>query len=225
LLAALGTSAPPALTNALQPVDLELGDVLYEIGQPIEHVLFPTLGVVSVISLVDDEIFESGTVGEEGFVGLPVVLDSGIPDDRATVQVRGHALRLPADQFRAFLAASPQLTRLLQAYSQVFLAQVARNGACSRAHPIRQRCARWLLLTSDRMRSDRFELKQEFLAQMLNVRRASVSEAAIALADLNCITYRRGVIQIVDREALEQASCSCYAVIRDRVDRLSGPAS
>jgi hypothetical protein len=222
LLAALGEAAHPALMDSLEPVDLRLGDLLYEVGRPIEHVLFPTLGVVSIVSPVDDEIFESATVGNEGFVGLPVLLDAGIPDDRANVQVAGYGLRLPTDVFRTCVDESPELSRVLRTYSQVFLSQVERNGACDRAHPIRQRCARWLLLTSDRMRSDRFELKQEFLAQMLNVRRASISQAASALAELNCITYRRGVIEIVDRDALERASCSCYGVIRGYLNRVTG---
>lgn len=223
LLAALGTSAPPALIDALEPVELRLGEVVYDVGRPLEHVLFPTLGVVSIVSLVDDEVFESATVGSEGFVGLPVLLDSGLPDDRASVQVDGHGLRLAAERFRDVVDDCPELDRLLRAYSRIFLGQVARNGACDRAHAIRQRCARWLLLTSDRMRSERFELKQEFLAQMLNVRRASVSQAASALAELNCITYRRGVIDIVDRAALERASCSCYAAIRALTDRIPAP--
>jgi CRP-like cAMP-binding protein len=152
-------------------------------------------------------------------VGLPVFLGGGPPTDLAMIQIPGHGLRTPAARFAEHLAAEPRLRDVLHAYTQHLLGQLGRNAACNRAHNIRQRCARWLLMTADRMRSNRFDLKQEFLAQMLGVRRASVSEAASALAELNCIRYSRGVITIIDRPALEQASCSCYSVMRKLFDR------
>jgi hypothetical protein len=153
-------------------------------------------------------------------VGLPAVLGGGPPVDRAMVQVKGEGFRLPVERLVAHGRSDETLERVLRAYGLVFVGQVARNGACDRAHTIRRRCARWLLLTADRMRSPRFELKQEFLAQMLNVRRASVSQAAAALAELRCIEYRRGVITIVDRPALEAASCSCYAALNTLFTRI-----
>jgi CRP-like cAMP-binding protein len=137
------------------------------------------------------------------------------------VQVQGRGFRMPVDRFLAHGRSDERMERAVRTYGQVFVGQVARNGACDRAHTIRRRCARWLLLTADRMRSERFELKQEFLAQMLNVRRASVSQAAAALAELRCIEYRRGVITIIDRSALEAASCSCYAAMRSLFERVA----
>jgi CRP-like cAMP-binding protein len=167
-------------------VALPTETVLYHPAEPVPAVYFPTVGVVSVVAVVDEsDIYEIATVGHEGMVGLPLVLGDGPP----------------------------------HAYTQHLLGQLGRNGACNRAHNIRQRCARWLLMTADRMDSNRFDLKQEFLAQMLGVRRASVSEAASALAELNCISYGRGVITITDRAALEKISCSCYQVMRDLFDR------
>jgi CRP-like cAMP-binding protein len=227
ILAAAGPRTLERLRSDLDAVELPLGRVLYEVDEPLTHVVFPTLGVVSIVSDVDGEVFENATVGHEGMVGLPAVLGGQPPVDRALVQVSGHGFRLPVEALVAYSRSDERLERVLRTYGQVFVGQVARNGACDRAHTIRRRCARWLLLTSDRMRSARFELKQEFLAQMLNVRRASVSQAAAALAELRCIEYRRGVITIVDRDALEAASCSCYGAMRSlfgrlAVDNLSG---
>ncbi len=220
LLAAVGPHMLERLAADLEPVELTLGQVLYEVDQPLTHVVFPTLGVVSIVSEVDGEIFENATVGPEGMVGLPAVLGGGLPVDRGMVQVQGRGFRMPVERFVEHSRSDERMGRTMRTYGQVFVGQVARNGACDRAHTIRRRCARWLLLTSDRMRSDRFELKQEFLAQMLNVRRASVSQAAAALAELRCIEYRRGVITIIDRSALEDASCSCYAAMSSMFDRI-----
>lgn len=221
LLSAIGPPMLEKLADDLEPVELELGQVIYEIDEPLTHVVFPTVGVVSIVSDVDDEVFENATVGREGMVGLPAVLGGGPPVDRALVQVTGHGYRMSVERLVAHGRSDERMEQVMRTYGQVFVGQLARNGACDRAHTIRRRCARWLLLTSDRMRSDRFELKQEFLAQMLNVRRASVSQAAAALAELRCIEYRRGIITIVDRSALEGASCSCYAAMRSLFARLA----
>jgi CRP-like cAMP-binding protein len=220
VLAALDEQSRQRLEPDLQPVGLATETVLYRPGEHVPAVYFPTVGVVSVVAVVDDhEIYELATVGHEGMVGLPLVLGGGPPTDLAMIQIPGHGLQMPAERFAEHLAAEPRLRAVLHAYTQTMMGQLGRNGACNRAHNIRQRCARWLLMTADRMDSNRFDLKQEFLAQMLGVRRASVSEAASALAELNCISYGRGVITITDRAALEKISCSCYQVMRDLFDR------
>jgi CRP-like cAMP-binding protein len=227
LLAALHERQISRLLPDLEPVALRLGDILYDTGGPITHVYFPVSGVVSVVAVIgDNEIYETATVGREGMTGLPAFLNGGPPTERAMVQVAGHGFRLPADRFCEHLRADPTLTGVLNSYTQMLIGQLARNVACNRAHNIRQRCARWLLMTADRMSSERFELKQEFLAQMIGVRRASVSEAAGTLADTNSIRYARGVITITDRAGLEQASCGCYQVLRELFHRqLSPPAT
>jgi CRP-like cAMP-binding protein len=217
VLAVLPDTVLDRLLGQLEPVDLDTGVVLYEPGMTISHVYFPLLGVVSLVAdLGDEQIVEVATIGDEGMVGLPVFLGAGPPTERAAVQVAGTALRMSADQLRQAVTVNDgPLQTALQRFTQATFTQLARNAACNRAHTVRQRCARWLLMTADRMHADAFDLTQEFLAQMLAVRRASVSEVASALADDGGIRYRRGRITILDRDFLQANACGCYRVIRD----------
>jgi CRP-like cAMP-binding protein len=203
----------------LEPVELTSGAVLYEPGRTISHAYFVLIGVVSLVAdLGDDQIVEVATIGDEGMIGLPVFLSAGPPTERAAVQVPGIALRLTAEQLRHVVGIDDgPLQTALQRYTQAMFTQLARNAACNRAHNIRQRCARWLLMTADRMHDDTFDLTQEFLAQMLAVRRASVSEVASSLADDGCIRYSRGRIAILDRDLLQANACPCYLVIRETI--------
>ena len=199
---------------------LRLGDVLHEPGEPVEVVYFPTVGVVSVVAdLGEDQVVETATVGREGIVGISVFLGAGAPAERSLVQVAGSALALSAEDLRTHIAdVDGTLTAMLRRSAQALFTQVSRNAACNRVHTVRQRAARWLLMTADRMDAPSFELTQHFLAQMLAVRRTSVSEVARALADDGAITYTRGTITITDRERLCANSCDCYDVIRDATD-------
>ncbi|GAA2205545.1 Crp/Fnr family transcriptional regulator [Nonomuraea monospora] len=219
ILGALAPVERNRLARHLRAVDLKLGSVLYEAGGSIDQVYFPLIGVVSLVAdLGGDTFVEVATIGHEGMVGLPVFLGAGPPAERASVQVAGRALTMSAEHFRhdvAVLDGGLQLA--MQRFTQVMFVQLARNAACDRTHNIRQRCARWLLMTADRMRRESFDLTQEFLAQMLGVRRASVSEVAGELQAEGCISYRRGTIAIEDREALSSRSCDCYAAVRDAV--------
>jgi CRP-like cAMP-binding protein len=204
------------LLPALHERRLSPGQVLYKAGQPVDAVQFPTVGVVSIVAEVNPgEMVEAATVGREGMVGISVFLGAGAPTEHAVVQVPGHALTMSAEDFRHHVAiVDGPLQTMLRRYTQALFTQLARNAACNRVHPVRQRAARWLLMTADRMDAPRFELTQEFLAQMLAVRRASVSEVAQALAEDGCITYTRGVITILDRQRLQANACDCYDVIR-----------
>ncbi|MFI9030389.1 Crp/Fnr family transcriptional regulator [Streptomyces sp. NPDC053560] len=226
LLVALPEAEQERLLPQLKPVELALSDVLYRPGERIDALWFPTRGVCSIIAELDgDPDVEVATVGDEGVVGLPVFLGIGIPTERAIVQVAGQALRMDADLFRHELAVvDGALQRIMQHYTQTMFTQLARNAACNRSHRTRERCARWLLMTADRMHSDRFELTQKFLAQMLAVRRSSVSEVAGELADEGCISYRRGTITVLDRERLEARSCGCYRALREVIDTAFPPA-
>lgn len=217
ILAALPDPALDRLRDSLEPVDLTLGRVLYQPGQAITHVYFVLIGVVSLLAELDGEqVVEVATVGDEGIVGLPVFLGAGPPTERASVQVAGRALRMTADRLRHAIAiVDGPLQATLQRYTQAMFTQLARNAACNRAHTVRQRCARWMLMTADRMHADAFDLTQEFLAHMLAVRRASVSAVAAALADDGCIRYSRGRISILDHDRLQANACECYLVIRD----------
>ncbi|OKI01293.1 hypothetical protein A6A06_21105 [Streptomyces sp. CB02923] len=199
--------------------------MLYRPGERTESVWFPLLGVCTILAELDGPAVEVATVGDEGMVGLAVFLDVGSPTEPAVCQVAGRGLRMEADRFRHEIAVPDgQLQQTLQRFTQSMFAQLARNAGCNRSHRTRQRCARWLLMTADRMHSDQFVLTQKFLAQMLAVRRSSVSEVAGALADDGCISYSRGTITVLDRARLEANACTCYRVIREAIDATFPPA-
>jgi CRP-like cAMP-binding protein len=153
-------------------------------------------------------------------IGIPLVLGSDTWDNRAFVQVPGEALRMKASVFKRLLKRSPKLNALLLRYTLALLNQIAQSAACNRAHSVDERCARWLLMTHDRVKKDSFPLTQEFLAQMLGVHRPTVSIAARMLQKAGLIQYVRGTITITDRKALEVASCDCYRSINKEYERL-----
>jgi CRP-like cAMP-binding protein len=155
-------------------------------------------------------------------VGLPVFLGAESMPQRAFGQVPGFAYRMGAGAFRAAVASDGALVPLLNRYTQAMFVQVAQTAACNRVHPVDRRCARWLLQTHDRVGEDAYMLTQEFLAQMLGVRRPSVNAAARTLQEAGLIKYVRGRIRILDREGLESASCACYGIIHREFDRLLG---
>lgn len=206
----------------LRPTPLPLGLVLHEVGQPFRAVHFPLVGVVSIVAeLGNDQIAETATVGREGIVGIAAFLGARAPTDRSAVQVAGQALSMSADDFSTHInLMDGPLTAMLRRSAHALLIQVSRNAACNGVHAVRQRAARWLLMTADRMDSPRFDLTQQFLAQMLAVRRTSVSEVARALAEDGCITYTRGSITITDRARLQSNACDCYDVIRRATDEV-----
>jgi len=220
VLAGLDEGSLALLLPDLSEVPLPSRQVLHEPGEPIQAVHFPLVGVVSVVAdLGDDQIVETATIGREGMVGLSVFLNSGVPTERSLVQVPGEALTMTAKDFREHIAdVDGPLTAMLRRWAEALFTQVSRNAACNRVHTVRQRAARWLLATEDRMDSPRFELTQHFLAQMLAVRRTSVSEVARSLAEDGCIIYARGIITVTDRDRLQEHACNCYETIRRTTD-------
>lgn len=216
VLAALPRPAYAALRSGFEEVQLTFGEILYEPGDVISDVYFPSDSLVSLLTLVDSHsALEVGMVGREGMVGMSLTLGSGISPVRALVQGRGTALRMKAARFLREFKRSAPLQRGLYTYLNALMAQITQTAACNRFHRIEGRLARWLLMTSDRVRSDKFELTQEFLAHMLGVRRVGVTEAASTLQKRKLIEYRRGHITILDHAGLEAASCACYALVRD----------
>jgi CRP-like cAMP-binding protein len=223
LLAALQPGDFALLAGSLQPVRLDLRQVLHEPDGPIEAVHFPEAGIVSMItSLEGGETQEVGMVGREGLVGLPVVLGIETALTEALVQMQGSALRLRAGVLRQALEASPELKALLLRYMQAFHDQVAQTAACNGRHQIEERLARWLLMSHDRSERDVLPLTQEFLSTMLGVRRAGVSVAAGILQKAGVINYAQGEITVLDRPGLEAASCQCYEAVRQRFERMFG---
>jgi CRP-like cAMP-binding protein len=219
LLAAIPRKAYQRLTAALEPVELKFGEVLYEPGDTISHVYFPGAALVSLLSLADGHLaLEVGLIGREGMVGIPLVLGHAVSPVRALVQGGGAALRMAAAPFRREFRLSPALQKELYLYTYTLMAQISQTAACNRFHVVEQRLARWLLMTHDRVKSDRFRMTHEFLGHMLGVRRVGVTKAAQALQVRNLISYSRGDISVLDRQGLEAAACQCYAVVKDMHD-------
>jgi len=221
LLAALPDDDYQRLQSFLEDVPLALKQVLFEKQAPIEYVYFPIDCIISlVIKMENGEMVEVGTVGDEGAVGVPLVFEGSRSPFTAFAQVPGRALRMRAQDLFAALEQNGPLANLMRRYAEAFLGQVAQGGACNQLHSVAQRCARWLLLTQDRLHTDEFPLTQEFLCQMLGVRRATVSEIASAFQKAGYIRYHRGWMTIVDRRGLEATSCECYRVIQGEYQRL-----
>jgi CRP-like cAMP-binding protein len=221
ILAALPPDELDRLQGDLTAVSLELKQPLWRPNQPIDVVYFPIDAVVSVLAEAEGATVEVGTIGNEGVVGLPVFLGANSFAGIALVQVAGRAYRMDADKFRR-AAMDGQLRSLVQRYTLGFLTQVSQGTACNRIHSAEQRLARWLLIVRDRVGRDNFPLTQEFMSQMLGVRRATVSETAAALQERGLISYSRGVITIADVPRLMNASCECYQIVRDEFGRLLG---
>jgi CRP-like cAMP-binding protein len=225
ILAALPDEEYAELRDRLEPVEVGIKDVIYQADEPIGHVYFPTTTVLSMISQVDEETaVEVATIGREGMAGLPVFLGVTTSPNTVYGQIRGGALRMRADQLREMLTRDGALHRQLHRYIQATMVQLAQNVACNRLHRTEERAARWLLMTADRVGTDRFPLTQEFLAQMLGVRRATVSLTAGLLHNAGLISYRRGVITIDDRAALQEVACDCYGIVRGEFEKLTKPA-
>jgi CRP-like cAMP-binding protein len=220
LLAALPRDALEHILPLLTHVPLPDGMIIYEPGARITHVYFVLTGIISMVCQMREGTVEVGTVGCEGMTGLPIVLEADTMPSRAFVQVPGDALRMSADALLRAMRESPKLRRLIYRYVQALFDQTAQHAACNRLHGLEERCARWLLMTHDRVVGDVLLLKQQFLAEMLGVHRPAVTLAAGALQKAGIIRYSRGKVTVLDRAALESASCECYAIVTRRIDEL-----
>ena len=215
LLAALPRAAYLRLLPQLEPVSLPLGTGLYNSGESIEHVYFPEGALISLVThMRDGATVEVGLIGRDGMVGIPVLLGDDIAFEAAVVQIAGDALRMPSVSFKELIKgrSSSLLTRLLL-YTRVLMKQVAQTAACNGRHTAEKRLARWLLMCHDRVESDELALTQEFISDMLGLRHAGVSSAAINLQHEGFIRYSRGRITILQRKALEAFACECYAAV------------
>ncbi len=219
LLAALPKDEYERLLPKLEPFPLVFGEVIYDPGDLIRNVYFPTRGIISLLAAVEDRAtLEVGIVGREGMVGLPAFMGVKTSGNRAVVQGAGAALRMKAAAFRKASDNGGSLPRLLLRYTHSRLTQIAQGAACNRFHPIDARLARWLLMTRDRMGTDEFQLTQEFLSNMLGVRREGVNKAAGALQEQHLISYSRGTLTTLDRAGLEAVACHCYGIIKGEYD-------
>ena len=221
LLMALPEAEFQRLLPYMERMTMKSKDMLYEPNKPIEYVFFPNHGVGSLLAVMEDgTLVEVGTVGNEGMVGIPVFLGTESTNGRAFWQVPGEAMRMKAEVLREEIKNGGPLVSLLQGYTQSLFSMLSQHTACNRLHAIEARCARWLLMSHDRVIGDEFMLTQEFLSQMLGTRRASVNAVARVLKDAGAIEYQRGIISILDRPKLEAISCECYEIIRKEYDRI-----
>lgn len=214
LLAALPHAEYRRLMAGLEPVMLSSGEVLHAPGAPITQVYFPIDCLVSLLTVVEGHrALEVGLVGHEGMVGIPLALGIGVSSVRALAQGTGTAMRMDAGLFRKELLQSMPLQRVLFHYTHALMAQFTQTAACTRFHDGKARLARWLLMVHDRVRSNEFHLTHEFLAEILGIRRAGITNAAGALQKQKLISYARGNIRILDRQGLEAAACACYRIV------------
>jgi CRP-like cAMP-binding protein len=218
ILLALPPNEYALLFPKLTLVNSKLHDVLLEQGQPINFAYFPNTAMSSVLNLMaDGKCVEVGLVGPEGMVGMPLMANLNTSSNLTVTQAPGTLFRIKARDFKAILSDCPQLKRELVHYAQVVALETMQIAACNRLHEFHERLARWLLMSEDRISSNVLPLTEEFLAQMLGTRRASVSVAFSVLRKARLIKHRRSQIIILDREGLEEASCECYEAIQTQL--------
>ncbi len=221
LLAALPAEERGRLIPHLELVPMPLGDVLYESGNELRHVYFPTTAIVSLLYvMLDGASAEIAVVGNEGIIGVALFMGGETMPNRAVVQSAGQAYRLKGQLLKHEFNRSGELQHLLLRYTQALLTQMAQTAVCNRHHSLDQQLCRWLLLSLDRLPSNELVMTQELIANMLGVRREGVTEAAGNLQMAGLIRYHRGRITVLDRAGLEARTCECYAVVKKEFDRL-----
>ncbi len=221
LLAALPAADYQRLLPQLESVALPLAWSVYESGDRMTHVFFPTDGIVSLLYVMENGASaEIAITGNEGLVGISLFMGGESTSSRAIVQSAGHAWRLRATFLKGEFERGAELQHLLLRYTQALLTQMAQTAVCNRHHSVGQQLCRWLLLSLDRLPSNELQMTQELIANMLGVRREGVTQAAGALQEARLIHYRRGHITVLDRPKLEQRVCECYAVVKKESDRL-----
>ena len=221
LLAALPQAESSRWASQLEPVDMPLGQVLYESGTRLSHVYFPTTSIISLLYVMENGASaEIAVVGQEGIVGVALFMGGESTPSRAVVQSAGQGLRLKASLMMQEFNRGGPVMHLLLRYTQALITQMAQTAVCNRHHSLDQQLCRWLLLSLDRLQSNQLVMTQELIANMLGVRREGVTEAAGQLHKAGLIRYQRGHITILDRAGLERRTCECYAVVKKEYDRL-----
>jgi len=221
LLAALPPDEWRRWQAHLEPVNMPLGQVLYEPGGTLDHVFFPTTAIVSLLYVMENEASaEIAVVGLEGLVGISLFMGGDSTPSRAVVQSAGLGYRLSARMIKDEFNQSHAVMRLLLRYTQALITQMAQTAVCNRHHSLDQQLCRWLLLSLDRLRGNELVMTQELIANMLGVRREGVTASALKLQGAGLIRYSRGHITVIDRAGLEGRTCECYSVVKREYDRL-----
>jgi CRP-like cAMP-binding protein len=223
LLARLPPEEMERLLPHLEPVSLALGKVIYESGGRQSYIYFPTTVIISLLYLMENGTSaEMGVAGNEGLVGIALFMGGDTVPNRAVVQSAGVAFRMKTKVLQDEFARGGTFQRLLLRYTQALMTQMSQTAVCNRLHTIEQQLCRWLLLSHDRLDSNKLVMTQELIANMLGVRREGVTHAAGRLQENELISYVRGRITILDRPGLEASVCECYRVVKDEYDRLLG---
>ncbi len=223
LLTTLPQEEYQRLLPYFEPVTLALGQVVYHAAEQLEYLYFPTTSMISLLNTMEDGMTaEVGLTGNDGVVGIALFLGGDTTPNQAIVQVAGEAIRLRAKIVRDEFKLGGPFQEVLLRYTQALITQISQTAICNRLHPVEQRFCRWLLLSHDRVKTDKLEMTQELIATMLGGRRESVTVAAGRLQDSGLIRYIRGHITILDRKGLEAAVCECYEVVKTEYERLLG---
>jgi CRP-like cAMP-binding protein len=223
LLAALPLDERERIAPHLSPISMQLGQVVYESGDHLSHVYLPTTAIISMLYVMENGASaEIAVVGRDGLLGVALFMGGETMPNRAIVQSAGQAFRLSGEIVKQEFARGGAIQRLFLRYTQALITQMAQTAVCNRHHSIGQQFCRWLLLSLDRLESNDVRMTQELIANMLGVRRASVTETARKLQDDGAIRYSRGLIEVVDRRRLEAQVCECYKVVKRESDRLFG---
>lgn len=223
LLAALPAEEFASLKPYLEPISLELGEVIYESGEQLEFVFFPTTAIVSLLYIMENgSTAEIGMTGNDGLVGVALFMGGMTTPNRAVVQSGGNAFRLPSKLLQSTFSTGGVFQSILLRYTQYLMTQISQTAVCNRLHSVEQQLCRWLLINHDLLQSNKLVMTHELIANMLGVRREGVSIAAANLQRNGLIKYSRGTITMLDRDSLESEVCECYRVVKKEYDRLLG---
>ena len=223
LLAALPEAEYFQLADKFELVSLKLGQVIYESGDRLSHIYFPTTSIISMLYIMENGgTAEIGIAGNNGLIGYAIFMGGETTSSRAIVQIAGDAVRLRAADAKKAFAAGGIFQDILLRYTQSLITQISQTAVCNRLHSVEQQLCRWLLINHDQLPSNKLIMTQELIANMLGVRREGVSLAATHLQERGVIRYSRGTISILDRKKLEAEACECYQVVMDEYDRLLG---
>ena len=223
LLAALPAEVQRRLFPNLELIDMPYGKVLYESGDTMQHVYFPIDSIVSLLYVMENGASaEVSVVGNEGFIGVALLMGGDSTPSQAMVQSAGHAYRLPAQEFKDAFHRHAEMQVLLLRYTQALITQMTQTAVCNRHHSVEQQLCRWLLLSHDRLLTDKLVMTHDLISNMLGVRREGITLAAQKLAARKLISNRRGTMTVIDRDGLENAACECYGVVKSEYDRILG---
>ena len=223
LIAAIPSNEFIRLEPNLEAVSLYLGEVIYESGEQLEYIYFPTTAIISLLYIMENgATAEIGMAGNDGLVGIALYMGGSTTPSRAVVQSAGNAYRMRSRALNDEFSLGGVFQKVLLRYTQSLMTQISQTAVCNRLHTVEQQLSRWLLINHDLLQTNKLIMTHDLIANMLGVRREGVSKAAGHLQQQGLIRYVRGTITMLNRDALERSACECYRVVKDEYDRLLG---